>query len=269
MRISFQLRQIILGVLYKIGKFCGVNRNSVNILCYHSISDHPDRFAVSLKAFEKEMEKIASYAAFVSLDEVVDNFIDGKEITKPSVAITIDDGYADVMKILPIVKRLHIPITLFVLSSPGKADPEGIRGDIQLLDWDDIRYLHNSGFTIGCHSATHTNFHKASDKELFEEIAGAKHTMEMELGEEIKYFAYPGGRFNDMAVLLVEQAGFRAGFSILEGSAYNFNKNKRFILPRSIIDKTHQLSEFPAVHSRTTFIMRKLINPLGLWNILL
>lgn len=269
MKIFFQLRRIILGILYRIGKLCGVNRNAVNILCYHSISDYPDRFAVSLEALEKEMEKIATYATFVSLDDVVDHFIDGKKIVRPSVAITIDDGYRDVMKILPIVKRLNIPITLFVPSAPEKANPEGIKNDIPLLQWDDIRYLHNEGFTIGCHSATHSNFYKASDQELFEEIADAKHTIERELGEGIKYFAYPCGRFNDKVIALVQQAGFHAGFSILEGSIDDFNKNDRFILPRAIIDKTHQLSEFPAVHSRTTFLMRKLINPLGLWNILL
>lgn len=256
-----------MGILYRIGKLCGVNRNAVNILCYHSISDHPDRFAVSLEAFEKEMEKIATYATFVSLDDVVNHFMDGKKITKPSIAITIDDGYRDVMKILPIVKHLNIPVTLFVPSAPEKANPEGIKDDIPLLNWNDIRYLHNEGFTIGCHSATHADFHKVNDRELFEEIVGAKHTIERELGEEIKYFAYPCGRFNDKAIALVRQAGFRAGFSILEGNVDS--SSKRFILPRAIIDKTHQLSEFPAVHSSTTFLLRKLTDPFDLWNKLL
>lgn len=263
----FHLRRIIFNVSYVIGKIFGINKKSVSILCYHSISEHPDRFAVSLETFEKEMERISAYATFVGLDEVSDYFITGKNIVKPAIAITIDDGYADVINVLPIVKRLNIPIALFILSSPEKADPEGIRDDIRPLHWNDIRYLRDNGFTIGCHSATHTNFHKASDRELFKEIVDAKHTIERELGEEIKYFAYPGGRFNDDIIKLVEEAGFRAGFSILGGNV-NDSAN-RFALSRSIIDKTHQLSEFPAVHSRTTYILRRLTDLIGLWNIFL
>lgn len=264
MTVSFHLRRIILRVLYRAGRLFGINRDTVNVLCYHSISSHPNRFAVALDTFEREMERIASYATFVSLDDVVEAVLLGKVLPKSAVAITIDDGYADVARILPITKRLNIPITLFVLSAPEKSDRAEIGNDLPFLDWESIRSLRAAGWTIGCHGLTHTNFHTADTATLREEIVTAKHLAEQELGETVKYFAYPGGRFSDEAIALVEEAGFVAGFSILEGSIDC--TAKRFILPRTIIDKTHQLSEFPTVHSQTTFLLRRLINPLGLWN---
>lgn len=262
---AFQLRRAILPFLYKVGYFFGINTDAVTVLCYHSLSDHHDRFAVSVDMFEKEMEKIAAYATFISLDDAVDVFMGVKKLKLPAVAITIDDGYGDAEAILSLTKRLGIPVTYFVLSALEK---KGKMNDIPLANWESVRRLRAAGWTIGCHSATHPNFHAISDEQLFAEIVIAKEKIEEELGEPIRYFAYPGGRFSERSIALVQQAGFQAAFSILEGSI-NEGRAKRFLLPRTIIDQTHQLSEFPAVHSQTTYFLRRLINPLGLWKVLL
>ncbi|TAN58783.1 polysaccharide deacetylase family protein [Patescibacteria group bacterium] len=266
MNTFFLLRRIIIRWLYQLGKISNIDASITSILCYHSISNDHNRFAVGLETFEGQMEKISEHGTFVSLDEIIASR-EGAYLPSPSVAITIDDGYHDAISILPITKRLGIPIALFVLSDPERAEKKALGSKSRLLSWEEIKYLRKEGWTIGCHSATHPNFFEATETALRQEIVNAKQKLEEMLGEEVEYFAYPGGRFEDRSIRFVQEAGFKAGFSIREGCA--IHGANQWIIPRTIIDKTHMISEFPAVYSPTTFFLRKWTDPLRLWNIFL
>lgn len=65
--------------------------------------------------FEKELKFLKRYFDVVSLDEVVAVLRAGKAFTRPTIAITIDDGFRDNFELaFPLLKRHDIPATIFL-----------------------------------------------------------------------------------------------------------------------------------------------------------
>lgn len=255
--VFFNYRKTLFIAAYNLGKLFGLHKQIRSVLCYHSISDSSDRYAVSFSNFKKQIEKISKYADFISLDEAING-----NILKPSVCLTFDDGFEDLLEVLPITKKYKIPVTIFVLSDPKNANRKEMDTSGKLLSFKQIKFLISQGWTVGCHSATHADFGKLTKKKLIEEIKHSKLVLERKLGIEIKYFAYPKGRWQ-VAQEVVKQAGFKAAFSVRGGCITKNEDN--FILPRAVIDKTHSLAEFPAVFSPSTFLLRKATDRFGLW----
>lgn len=69
----------------------------------------------------------------------------------------------------------------------------------ELMSWDEVRELHDSGVTIGSHCHDHAILHsKQSDSEIDRQLKTSKGLIEQYLGE-CKYFAYPNGRMVDIS----------------------------------------------------------------------
>ncbi len=65
--------------------------------------------------FKKEMRWLKKYFDIASLDTVVDTLKSGKKFLKPTVTITIDDGFRDNYDLLfPFLKEERIPVTIFL-----------------------------------------------------------------------------------------------------------------------------------------------------------
>ena len=242
-----------------MSKIFWLDKKTISILCYHSISNDKSIYSVGKKEFEQQMEKIARHAKFVSLSEILE-FVEGKEINGPLVSITIDDGYADAVEILPIVKKYNIPVTLFVLSNPQNADRYELDNKQKLLNWEQIKYLHSQGWEIGSHSATHTDFKTLTDEEIEKEVIDSKKTLEKKLGFKINYFAYPKGIYNSKIIEAVKKAGYKGSFAVSPGCISK--SSDKWSLPRTIVDKSHSDLDFPAAYSVTTFSARVLFNKL-------
>ncbi len=252
--IRFINRRIILKSCYFLSRIFHDMKNDRVILCYHGIGETGNGYSVTLENFEKQMKKIAESVRFVSLDDLL-NFTHLKN-SGPLVSLTFDDGYADFMTVLPILKRLKIPATLFVLSHPDRANRTELAHDGALLSYKQLRKLHSSGIGIGCHSATHADFHVLSKKQRIQEIQTAKKTLEKKLGSPVSYFAYPKGRYTSPNVTIAKKAGFKAAFTT-EHQLLSENAST-FTLPRVIIDGSYTAQDFPYVISWTTFLIQKL-----------
>lgn len=87
------------------------------ILGYHRIADVPSdvyRTCVSPKNFATHLEILHQYTNPVSLCELVQALLN-KNLPPRTVALTIDDGYADVLyQAKPLLERYEIPTTTFV-----------------------------------------------------------------------------------------------------------------------------------------------------------
>src|SRR3989344_2407961 len=162
-----------------IGLGFGLNKNYTNVLCYHSISSTADKYAVSLSGFKKQAELICRNGKFVGPKEL-ENALKGISASGWNLILTIDDGYQDVKKIIPLTKKLNIPVILFVLSS-SKVNRKELANNHKLLAVSEIKKLHKLGWIIGCHTATHAHLSKLNDKELTEEIINSKKTLEKNL----------------------------------------------------------------------------------------
>lgn len=86
---------------------------------YHEIADNDadiEAWTVVKKSeFLKQMEYLSQHFNIVSLDEALRLMMNSHPIQKPTVVITFDDGYLGNKRVLlPIVKSMNIPVTIFV-----------------------------------------------------------------------------------------------------------------------------------------------------------
>jgi len=78
----------------------------VNIIYFHNPS--PDEFEKYIKWLK------AKNFGFISQEEIID-FINGKiELNKCHIWVTLDDGWRGNLKLVPVVEKYNIPITIFV-----------------------------------------------------------------------------------------------------------------------------------------------------------
>ncbi|HKI84508.1 MAG TPA: polysaccharide deacetylase family protein [Candidatus Krumholzibacteria bacterium] len=89
-----------------------------------------------------------------------------------------------------------------------------------LMNWDEVRTLHQNGVIIASHGKQHCILHDEQELDLVKtEVRESKETLERELGS-CKYFAYPNGGPADISkasVLEVERAGYAMGFTCIFG----------------------------------------------------
>ena len=75
----------------------------------------------------------------------------------------------------------------------------------------DLKGLKKSGWTVGCHSSSHTDFSKLDSKQIKWEVVNSMKILENELGFKINYFSYPKGRYSKeiLSVFLQAQTPLR------------------------------------------------------------
>lgn len=250
------------GSAYALGNALGANQSTISVLCYHGISNQINPYSTTPLTFERQIKNLVRHMNVISLKEAMSVF-EGKSIRRPAVALTFDDGYADVLEnALLITERYNIKSTVFVLSDPEHADRKQLGSNRRLLSWGDIRLLHTKGWTIGCHSAKHPDFGRLSPTQMEEEVVNAKKTLEGKLGYEIEYFAYPNGIATPQIIAAVQRAGYKAAFAVRPGSITN--TSNRWVLPRTMVDNSVDVPELPILISNSSFAIRRFTERLDL-----
>ncbi|WP_236944155.1 polysaccharide deacetylase family protein [Hydrogenophaga sp. RAC07] len=86
-----------------------------------------------------------------------------------------------------------------------------------------LRALVGSGIEIGAHTVSHPILSNVSDESARREIAESKRVLEATIDGDVRYFAYPNGKFGkdfDLRhVKMVKDAGFEAAFTSSSGGA--------------------------------------------------
>jgi len=262
-RILFFAKRKILSGIYQLGKIIGVNKNTVSILCYHGVSENSDKHSLRKEVFENHIKKISNHSSFISMEEAL-GILNGIKVKGHAVVMSFDDGFANLMNIAPLVLKYRIKPTVFVLSDPKRADRAELCNPEKFLTIEEIKILHNAGWTIGCHSATHANFSNLNQEEIKRQVTDSKFSLEIKLGFKIDYFAYPKGIFDENIINIVKKSGYVSAFSTLPGGI--LERSNRWILPRTVIDNSHHIDEFPAVYSPTSFFIRKITNRFKIWD---
>jgi peptidoglycan/xylan/chitin deacetylase (PgdA/CDA1 family) len=88
------------------------------------------------------------------------------------------------------------------------------------MTWDNVRDLRAAGMHIGGHTVNHPLLTQLSADEQEEELAGCKTRIQAELGEPMRYFAYPyGGRdsFDENTRRSLAEHGVELAFSMSSG----------------------------------------------------
>ena len=96
--------------------------NLLRILTYHRVDEpqaHPERYPGLISAaprdFEQQMSFLATHYHVVSMQDLLDVVQKGAVLPPRAVLITFDDAYDDFAEYAwPVLKRYHLPVTLFV-----------------------------------------------------------------------------------------------------------------------------------------------------------
>lgn len=243
------IRKSIYVTLGKLDLAFGAENNIV-IYCYHNISSNPWAFHVSKSLFEKHMAKLARWGQPVKISDVC-KFIEGKaKLPKRAFAVTFDDGYKGILKILPVVKKYNITPTVFVLAAPKKLDRKEMATNSKVLSQAEIKKLIEEGFEIGSHGLTH----KRLDGD---EIGKSKVALQRDLGIKINYFSYPHGKYNAELKNEVKQSGYDFGFSMDDEKISR--KSSHLAIPRVGVLNNHSGAELLFLASPSVLKFRKLI----------
>lgn len=87
----------------------------------------------------------------------------------------------------------------------------------QMLGWAEIREMNKHNISFGGHTKTHRNLCLLDDDEIKDELIGSKNIIEENIGQNIKEFSYPFGRFDKRVQSLVMEAGYECARTSIKG----------------------------------------------------
>lgn len=227
------------------------------VLSYHSFSSDGWRFSTPIGEFKKQISYLKKNYQFISADDLYAYLLGKKKILKPSVLITIDDGYYDVLATRDFLNKLKIRPLLFILSNPNEANRKETGSNKKFLTNSEVLTLLKDGWSIGSHGATHTDFHNLSLLRKYKEVRGSKKSLEKKLNANVQYLAYPKGRYDNSIVRYVAKVGYQLGFT-MDDEIISPTIN-RFEIPRVGVDGSHSFFEFTVISSFWAIQFRKMI----------
>ena len=178
----------------------------VPVLMYHAI-DHNDKatkLSVSPESFEAQMKFLhKNRYNVVTLDRLISYIRNKEKIPSKTLAITFDDGYYNNYQYAyPVLKKYNIPATIFIIV--GQAGQSGYVG------WKEIKEMSDSGvITIGSHTLSHKWLPSLGTRDLRNELASSKATLEEKTGKPVSALCYPIGAHNER----VEREAHLAGYT--------------------------------------------------------
>lgn len=186
------------------------------------------------------LELQATGARFVSAAEAAQNRARDRQ-----VLITLDDGFQNVFtNALPVFRELGVPaITYIVAGQLGGSNVWDHGKGLQerpLMSESEIRDWVAAGYEIGSHTVSHHKLTEISLNEARREIFESKKILEDLIGQPVRHFCYPYGRWNAAVRELVMEAGYETACTVEGG--YNFPETDPFALRRLTARHRHPYS---------------------------
>lgn len=198
----------------------------VPVLMYHYISAVPadqasNRFAVDLRVppdlFEQHLSHLKSqgYTSISTPD--LWNAINGKEsLPARPVVLTFDDGYADAYtNALPLLLKYGFRGTFFITCN--------LVGKPGYMSWDQVQALEAAGMDVESHAMDHWNMAALSGAKLSYEMNDSRAMLSSKIGRDVRFFAYPSGDYNAVAIQGAIAAGYYAAFAKSGGSSQSLD----------------------------------------------
>lgn len=160
-------------------------------------------------------------------------------VPKKLVVLTFDDGnISDLTTAAPILKNHGFGATFYITS--------GWVGKPGRLNWEQVKELHDQGFDIGNHSASHPNMLHISEDDIREQIISFDEACKEHEIPKAMSFAYPGGHHDRRMVKELEAQGYLMARRAVSpeyplydrggsGPAYDPSEDDPFLIPGAYV----------------------------------
>lgn len=226
--------------------------NRLPVLAYHRIaSDSQDPLAVSPMQFAAQIRWLYENGwKAIGMSDVL-TLLKGRLSLRNVVALTFDDGFADVLSVAyPILSHYGFTATIFIVT--GKlgqiSDWHRIARPAPLIDHQGLDQLHAAGFTLGSHTVSHPRLSLLNDVELRRELTDSYAFLSQRFGLDRVFFAYPFGAWGERERCFVAEAGYE-GACTLGGFWGNGYESDHLALNRFEIRGHYSLREFTTIVS--------------------
>lgn len=194
---------------------------TIPVLTYHRFGDNCDSpLCMPARIFDRQMSFLkANGYHTVTPEELLAFLRYSKPLPRKSVWITMDDGYRSTYKIAyPILKKYGFTATMFIYT-------EFVGASRLAVTWEQLREMKASGFAIGSHTVSHSDLTKPRPEESAEafiarvrrELGESKKTIDKKLGQDTLVLAYPFGYYDQRAISLADEAGYKLAASVRRG----------------------------------------------------
>ena len=217
----------------------------VPILMYHYISIPPDDadkyrtdLSVAPSAFREQMTYLAENG-FESIDlyDLSLAITDKKELPQKPIIITMDDGYRDNFEnAFPILQELGMKATFFVVTELIDKEFENY------MTWPMAKEMVDAGMRIEPHSKTHADLSGQEREYIVYEVLGSQESIAAHVGYTPRYFCYPGGRYDELTLEVVQDLDFWGAVTTAGGEWHGYDD--RYEWSRVRMRNTTTLAEF-------------------------
>ena len=173
---------------------------SALILAYHSISSGPAPLCIRPELFRRHLDVLVEEgAAALSLGDLA-AALRRRELPPRAVAITFDDGYADVVaSAAPLLRERGLRATVFCVAGhlgttsdwptlPARAPRLPLAAAAELA-----AAATDGTLEVGSHGFDHAPLVGAGEELLRRELVDSKRLLERSVGAPVRSFAYPYG----------------------------------------------------------------------------
>ena len=214
----------------------------IRVLTYHLLPSPPQ--------FRAHVEAVRSVGEIIDEDEFLDALENPDTLAAKGcrVLLTFDDGYRQhlIGEALDLVRDLGLRPTVFMLAAgvdPTLGPPQRLvrsqRDQAKpLVDATELRAAVAAGWFVGSHTSTHWDCSSDGADDLAREIGGSKAILEDCLGTEVRTFAFPWGKPENVSANAYEAVrtnGYRAAFTTVRGRIAH-RPPSELDLPRDVVE---------------------------------
>lgn len=230
----------------------------------------------------------------IPLSDYLEAVKTGRHLPSKAMIITFDDGFAGNYQLLPLIKKFHIPLTIFLCSDivgthrhfwsnhcekfisfddiehlktlPNSELLEKLKkfGFEQTKEFDDTQALTREQIEemrpwvdFQAHTCFHPILPQCDDDTARDEITLSKQHLERDFGFVINTLAYPNGDYSPRDIRLAKEAGYTCAITVDPG--YNDLQTDLFRLKRFSVNEVPTMDEFIVKASGCFAIIKNLI----------
>jgi peptidoglycan/xylan/chitin deacetylase (PgdA/CDA1 family) len=230
----------------------GEQMGKISILMYHQVGEfsrpatHRANYC-HIRRFKAQMAWLHRFGyRVIGLEDAYEVLFGGRSLAGNAVVLTFDDGYQNFYEFaFPVLKQYGFPATVFLVADLLGRKTEWLaaeKREAALMDLATVRKLRREGILFGSHTLSHPRLSAIDREWMRREVQASRRQLEILLEEEIGFFCYPYGDFDDEVVAAVREAGYKAALSCNRASSYGHEDP--FKLPRKAISYGDSLAGF-------------------------